>query len=417
MIKIPFENLESSDLIVDTIYKGGDLKGKASEVISKLLPNCSNSGGFRKVMRKDNSGLPAYVVLYTSMSELAWSDYLDEETGIFRYYGDNRTPGKTILDTPRKGNELLELVFECLNSKDGSIQNIPPFLIFKKGGTGWDVQFLGLAAPGNPRISPDKDLVAFWRTMNEQRFQNYEAYFTILNTSEIDKEWLNMLIYDHDNSLKHAPDVWKSFIKRGRNGIIPLIAKKLPKIPDKYDQLQSNEDGQKCLMKIRSYYKNNPFGFENCAKAILEKMDNKFQDFSLTRPWRDGGRDALGYYVIGSASKANYPLRIDCAMEAKCYAENHAVGVREMSRLISRIRYRQFGVLITTSYVHKQAYKEIIEDGHPILVISATDIVNILRRNAISSENIDEWLVSLDEFDDRGVQRRVDTYYGKINLH
>ena len=405
MIKIPFENLESSDLIVDTIYKGGDLKGKASEVISKLLPNCSNSGGFRKVMRKDNSGLPAYVVLYTSMSELAWPDYLDEETGIFRYYGDNRTPGKTILDTPRKGNELLELVFECLNSKDGSIQNIPPFLIFKKGGTGWDVQFLGLAAPGNPRISPDKDLVAFWRTMNEQRFQNYEAYFTILNTSEIDKEWLNMLIYDHDNSLKHAPDVWKSFIKRGRNGIIPLIAKKLPKIPDKYDQLQSNEDGQKCLMKIRSYYKNNPFGFENCAKAILEKMDNKFQDFSLTRPWRDGGRDALGYYVIGSASKANYPLRIDCAMEAKCYAENHAVGVREMSRLISRIRYRQFGVLITTSYVHKQAYKEIIEDGHPILVISATDIVNILRRNAISSENIDEWLVSLDKFDDRGVQR------------
>ena len=390
---------------------------KASEVISKLLPNCSNSGGFRKVMRKDNSGLPAYVVLYTSMSELAWPDYLDEETGIFRYYGDNRTPGKTILDTPRKGNELLELVFECLNSKDGSIQNIPPFLIFKKGGTGWDVQFLGLAAPGNPRISPDKDLVAFWRTMNEQRFQNYEAYFTILNTSEIDKEWLNMLIYDHDNSLKHAPDVWKSFIKRGRNGIIPLIAEKLPKIPDKYDQLQSNEAGQKCLMKIRSYYKNNPFGFENCAKAILEKMDNKFQDFSLTRPWRDGGRDALGYYVIGSASKANYPLRIDCAMEAKCYAENHAVGVREMSRLISRIRYRQFGVLITTSYVHKQAYKEIIEDGHPILVISATDIVNILRRNAISSENIDEWLVSLDEFDDRGVQRRVDTYYGKINLH
>lgn len=417
MIKIPFENLESSDLIVDTIYKGGDLKGKASEVISKLLPNCSNSGGFRKVMRKDNSGLPAYVVLYTSMSELAWPDYLDEETGIFRYYGDNRTPGKTILDTPRKGNELLELAFECLNSKDGSIQNIPPFLIFKKGGTGWDVQFLGLAAPGNPRISPDKDLVAFWRTMNEQRFQNYEAYFTILNTSEIDKEWLNMLIYDHDNSLKHAPDVWKSFIKRGRNGIIPLIAKKLPKIPDKYDQLQSNEDGQKCLMKIRSYYKNNPFGFENCAKAILEKMDNKFQDFSLTRPWRDGGRDALGYYVIGSASKANYPLRIDCAMEAKCYAENHAVGVREMSRLISRIRYRQFGVLITTSYVHKQAYKEIIEDGHPILVISATDIVNILRRNAISSENIDEWLVSLDEFDDKGVQRRVDTYYRKINLH
>lgn len=82
MIEIPFENLNSADLVVDTIYKGGNLKGKASEVLSRLLPNCSNSGGFRKVMRKDNSGLPAYVVLYTSMNELAWPDYLDEETGV-----------------------------------------------------------------------------------------------------------------------------------------------------------------------------------------------------------------------------------------------------------------------------------------------------------------------------------------------
>ena len=46
MIEIPFENLNSADLVVDTIYKGGNLKGKASEVLSRLLPNCSNSGGF-----------------------------------------------------------------------------------------------------------------------------------------------------------------------------------------------------------------------------------------------------------------------------------------------------------------------------------------------------------------------------------
>ena len=124
---VPFEQLNSSDLVVDTVYKGGDLSGKASEVLSKLLPNCSNSGGFRKVMRKDGSGLPAYVVLYTSMQELAWPDFLDEETGIFRYYGDNRTPGRAILDTPRKGNKLLEFVFNCLNSKDDSIKK---FLLF-----------------------------------------------------------------------------------------------------------------------------------------------------------------------------------------------------------------------------------------------------------------------------------------------
>ena len=141
--EIPFEELASSNLVVDTVYKGGIVSGKGSEVLSKLLPGCSNSGGFRKIIRKDGSGLPAYVVLYSSMQELAWPDYLDVETGIFRYYGDNRNLGKSLLDTPRKGNLLLEFVFECLNSKDGSIKNIPPFLIFKKTGMGWDVQFLG----------------------------------------------------------------------------------------------------------------------------------------------------------------------------------------------------------------------------------------------------------------------------------
>ena len=358
--------------------------------------------------RKYYQSLCPYVVLYTSMSELAWPDYLDEETGIFRYYGDNRNPGRALLDTPRKGNQLLEFVFDCLNSKDGSINNIPPFFIFKKTGTGWDVQFLGLAAPGNPKISPDRDLVAFWRTLDESRFQNYEAYFTVLDTNEpIDRKWLDTLINDHDNSLQFAPDVWKRFIKEGRNGISPLIAKKLPKVPDKYTQLQSDNEGMICLNKIRAHYKDNAYGFEKCAKDILEKMDERFQDFTLTRPWRDGGRDALGYYVIGSGSKANYPLRIDCALEAKCYSENNSVGVREMSRLISRIRYRQFGVMMTTSYVHKQAYKEVIEDGHPILIVSASDIARVLRNSSIMSGDIDDWLASLDEDDHRREKRLI----------
>lgn len=110
----------------------------------------------------------------------------------------------------------------------------------------------------------------------------------------------------------------------------------------------------------------------------------------------------------------NYPLRIDCAMEAKCYSENHSVGVREMSRLISRIRYRQFGVLITTSYVHDQAYKEVMEDGHPILIMSATDIASVLRKNAIISSNIEDWFTILDNTDGRGFADRMKAYYDKI---
>lgn len=71
-MKVHFDSLNTADLVVDTVYEGGKVNGKGSEVLSKLMLGCSNSGGFRKVMRRDGSGLPAYVVLYTSMSELEW---------------------------------------------------------------------------------------------------------------------------------------------------------------------------------------------------------------------------------------------------------------------------------------------------------------------------------------------------------
>lgn len=53
-------------------------------------------------------------------------------------------------------------------------------------------------------------------------------------------------------------------------------------------------------------------------------------------------------------------------------------------------------ILITTSYIDSQAYQEVVEDGHPILVVTATDIARILRMNSITSENIDVYLSSID---------------------
>lgn len=410
-MEIEFADLEKSDLFIDCIYKGGKAPNMSAEPFHKLIPGCENAGGFRKKLREDGSGRYAYVVLYTSMEELEWPDYLEEETGIFRYYGDNREPGRELTDTKKKGNKVLEDAFALLN-EGKHLEDIPPFLVFKKTGNGRDIQFLGLAAPGNPKISPDKDLVAFWRTVNEKRFQNYEAYFTILNTGKdpISRKWIESLIYDHQNNLKHAPEVWKRFVKYGRNGIVPLQAPKMFSVPTKYEQLQSDEEGNICLDLIRKHYKDDPFGFEACATNIVAKMDSHFVNFSLTRPWRDGGRDAVGYYVISTGGKANYPLRIDCALEAKCYAADNAIHVRQMSRLISRIRYRQFGILVTTSYVDRQAYSEVVEDGHPILIVTASDIAAILRNNAITSSNIDEWLATIDRS-----RERVEAYYSMLD--
>lgn len=397
-IMVSFEDLDKANLVVDCIYKGGTAPNLSSEPFHKLIPGCENSGGFRKTLRKDGSRKYAYVVLYTSMEELEWPDFLEEETGIFRYYGDNRKPGNELTNTKKKGNKILEDVFELLNSRQ-PLDDMPPFLVFKKTGNGRDVKFLGLAAPGNPRISPDKDLVAFWRSVNGNRFQNYEAYFTILDTGAepIQRKWLEALIEDHANSDKYAPKAWLEFKKNGRNGIKPLTASRMLDVPKKYIQLQSDEEGRRCLEYIREHYKINPYGFESCAIDLIKKMDNHFTNFNQTRPWRDGGRDALGQYKISAPSTFNHPLRMDCALEAKCYSTSHSVGVREMSRLISRIRYRQFGIMITTSYVDTQAYKEVLEDGHPILIITASDIASILRCNSIDTTNIEPWIKDIDE--------------------
>ncbi|MFC7513199.1 restriction endonuclease [Streptomyces thermocarboxydus] len=86
-------------------------------------------------------------------------------------------------------------------------------------------------------------------------------------------------------------------------------------------------------------------------------------------------------------------MSIDFALEAKCYEPDHSIGVREVSRLISRIRHRNFGVLVTTSYFNRQVQSEVHEDGHPIALVCGRDIVDALRQHGRTTpEAVLEWL-------------------------
>jgi hypothetical protein len=53
---------------------------------------------------------------------------------------------------------------------------------------------------------------------------------------------------------------------------------------------------------------------------------------------------------------------------------------------LSRIRHRQFGVLVTTSAIARQAYEEVRQDRHPIIFISGRDISEILFKNEFNTE-------------------------------
>jgi len=100
--------------------------------------------------------------------------------------------------------------------------------------------------------------------------------------------------------------------------------------------------------------------------------------------------DAHGKYRIGMKDNA---IHVDFALEAKCYNFNNSVRVKETSRLISRLRQRQFGILVTTSYVHHYAYKEIKEDLHPVIILCAEDIANILTDAGYRTKSdVKRWL-------------------------
>lgn len=154
---VPFSELASADLYVDRTYEGGIVGNVSDDPLQRLLP-VGNQGGFR-YKGSPRAGV-RLVVLYTSGEDAEWPDSLDPFTGTFTYFGDNKAPGRDLHDTQRRGNLILQQVFELAHGDAASRSAVPPILVFSKGGRGRDVVFRGLAIPGSPTVPPGDDLVA-----------------------------------------------------------------------------------------------------------------------------------------------------------------------------------------------------------------------------------------------------------------
>lgn len=385
MAVIKFKDLQTSDLIVDALYEGGKSGNASDEVLSKVL-SVQNQSGFRFLGNAVGRFDIKYCVLYTTFTDQDWPDTIDYESGKVVYFGDNKKPGK-LHETPKKGNVVLREIFHFLHLSQRN--RICPFFIFSKAGTGRDVIFRGLAVPGYPGISQTEDLTAVWKTLNSSRFQNYKSIFTILDCPVISREWIKDLKNGVASSV-HMPAAYKHWLSSGNYQ--PLKAKKTTSVRTKAQQIPTSKSDLDLISIITNFYKD-PFKFEKFAVEITYLMDSNIFECDQTRPWRDGGRDAVGKYRIGLPGSY---MSVDFALEAKRYGLSNGVGVKEVSRLISRLRHRQFGILVTSSYVDIQAYKEIVEDGHPVLILSAIDIVEILKKNGITTKALlSKWLAGI----------------------
>ncbi len=378
---IPFEDLANQDLYVDAIYEGGNVTGLASDPLSKILPGIGNQGGFRASGKGENK---KFVVLYSSGEDKDWPDSLNPSTGQFIYFGDNKSPGHELHDTQRGGNLILRNVFEDLHTSKR--ETIPPFFIFQKYPTARSnrsVQFKGVAVPGFPGISFTDDLVAIWKATNQQRFQNYRAMFTVLDVPKISREWIDNL--NNGIPLLGAPSTWLKWVQKG--SYTPLAAEPTTIIRSDKDQIPDTEAKREILRTVWEHFKDSPIAFESFAARIFQMHDQRVIIDEVTRASVDGGRDAFGRYLLGLNED---PVYAEFSLEAKCYrpplngSVPNTVGVKEVSRLISRIKHRQFGVLVTTSLIARQAYEEVRIDKHPVIFFCGRDIAEILIKNGYS---------------------------------
>jgi len=381
---VSFDQLATTDLHVDAVYQGGRSGNAGDDPFPRLL-SMSNQGGFR--YRGDIAGRLEMLLLTSSFSDPDWPDALDRETGVFTYYGDNKSPGRVLHDTGRRGNRLLQRVFQEAHRGLGGRQQVPPIFLFARAGSWRDMIFLGLAVPGASDLSLSEDLVAIWRTAGDHRFQNYRARFTVLDAAVISRAWINTVIAgEPDDAL--APAAWLTWQKSGRRK--PLIALRSLEYRSRREQIPADAEGEAIIQAVRYHFQGRPHAFEYCAAAIARLMIPDIASLDVTRPSRDGGRDAIGQLRIGAGPAS---ILVDFALEAKCYSPPGSVGVRDMSRLISRLRHRQFGILVTTTWLDLQAYREIKEDQHPVIVIAAADIVALLRSGGRGSiEAVSSWL-------------------------
>lgn len=390
--RYPFSELANAPLIVDAIYEGGRKGNTGDDVLCKLIPRLSNMGGFRTI-GSQSFGKCKILVLSSSGVDIDWPDRLDAEVGLFTYYGDNKKPGHELHDTPKGGNRLLEAMFGA-SSIINERAKTPPILVFIKTGTGRDVIFRGLAVPNMPE---EESLVAIWRQTAGKRFQNYRSTFAILNCREVSRAWLTALsVGDLAAASKHAPSVWDRWITTG--AIDVLRAPSTVKNRSKEEQLPRPKDkiGLSIVDAIRKAVEHTPHDFEFLAAEIFRMIEPRVLEMEITRKSVDGGRDAVGRLRIGGEEGDSDGITSEFALEAKAYAASNSVGVKETSRLISRLRHRQFGVLVTTSYVAPQAYKELREDNHPVIIISAADIARIFRERGMgSAKSVTTWALGV----------------------
>jgi hypothetical protein len=388
---VAFRDVAKAPLVLDAVYAGGSSKNVSDDPLARMFPGAGNQGGFRPIGGR-RLGKCRALLIYTSGKEADWPDQIDLQRGTFTYYGDNRHPGRDLHDTKRGGNLLLREMFDALRGPLSLRRLIPPIFVFARSNPGWAVKFRGLAVPGEAGVSPTESLVAIWRMSGDNRFQNYRATFSILDTRPlIDRVWVDSICAGATSAIADlAPKPWRDWLERGVTRTLQVKPLVEPRTRDEQLPEIADRRGWEMLECLHESVGNRAFEF---VAVALFKLAEPNISAEVTRYAVDGGRDATGQLSLGGIIGGAH--QVEFALEAKHFNPRSPAGVTvgHTKRLIARLRHRQFGVLVTTAHVSRQAYSEIISDQHPVVVIAGRDIVRLFRSKGIhDARAVRDWV-------------------------
>jgi hypothetical protein len=389
---VAFSRLGNHDLIAGTVYEGGRVGNSSDDPLARILKG-GNAGSFRYCGSVEDLN---YLVIILSLDDPIWGDSLDLDSGTITCFGDNRLPGRSLLDTPKNGNLILKALFGSLRSPKDPRKAISPTFVFCKHpnqASPRSVRFVGIAAPGSPNILPEKSLKRVQRRINSQRLRNYQAVFTILDIPTISRVWIDDLEAGQKNS-KHRPIVWNMWQKSGLYR--PLKLKRPQVFPTVKDQLPKRTDRKAMLLKLYRYFCTEPYQFLHFAAELYARSDPRIILERVRRVAPDHYNVITGKYRLGID---NCPTFLRFVIDAKCYnpgtgnRKRKSVGEKDIWKLLSRLGRRQYTVLVTTSAVTPDAHEAIQNQNHPVVVIAGTDMVNILQSIQIRTvKQLSAWL-------------------------
>ena len=392
LITIPFKQLEGVHLTTGAVYEGGHIGNISDDPLARLLKG-GNSGGFRYCGSVESLN---YLIITINTDNRQWPDTMDPESGTIVCYGDNRSPDHGIHDTPRHGNLILRNLYKNLHSSKDPRCHVPPIFLFSKHpnkASPRSIRFLGVCAPGSPGLKPPNDLIRKQKQFESKRFWNYRATFTVLDIPVIKRAWID----DLETGIKdspHRPIVWKMWHKSGLYR--PLQQKHCLGVRSPGMQLPKDDLRKAMLFKLYRYFSSEPYKFLHFAADIYALTDSKITLGRVNRHSSDGTYGINGGFQLGIDAD---PVRLGFLVESKCYnpgigaRKRKSIGVKEVLKMLSRLGNRQFGVLVTTSVLTRQAYEAFRKQEHPVICMAGTDIINILiSNNIISVEQLTRWL-------------------------